>query len=232
MLRDKSADLRAELEVAQLAMLKEPHEAVRVLTKNFAMGGKKPAVAGNETIEFLAVFFAEGEKRADAVFGTRILLELEGFHQRGRVLIDVAGVAVVVPHERLGAAQDVALRVVESGGDDALKLKRELIGGFAAMVVEFVADAVDEVEGGLKLTKGSGREQLAFDKILEPAAAAFHARNPLDALVIAQSAAAFLHIWLLQENRVRVLFMSAAHVLAAQFEKGLLALVDAFFGEA
>ena len=122
------------------------------------MGGKKPAVAGNETIEFLAAFFAEGEELANAGIRARILFELEGLHQRSRVLIDVAGVAVVIPHEGLGDAQDVALRVVVSGGDDALKLKRELIGGFAAVVVQLVANAVDEVVGGLEFAECGGGE--------------------------------------------------------------------------
>ena len=61
-LRDEAADLRAELEVAKLAMLEEPHEPVRVLAENFAMGGEKAAIAGDEAVEFLAAFFAEGEE--------------------------------------------------------------------------------------------------------------------------------------------------------------------------
>ena len=148
------------------------------------------------------------------------------------MLIDVAGVAVVIPHECLGAAQDVALRVVEGGGDDALELEGELIGGFAAVVVQLVANAVDEVVCGFEFAECGDGEQLAFDEVLETTAAALHAGDPLDALVIAQAAAAFLHIRFLQEDRVRVFFMSAAHVLAAQFEESRLAFVDAFLGEA
>ena len=152
-LRDEAADLRAELEVAKLAMLEEPHESMRVLAENFAMGGEKSAIAGDEAVEFFSAFFAEGEERANAGIRARILFELEGLHQRGRVLVDVAGVAVVIPHEGLGATQDVALRVVEGGSDDALELEGELIGGFAAVVVQLVANAMDEVEGGLELAE-------------------------------------------------------------------------------
>ena len=136
-------------------------------------GGKQAAVAGDEAVEFLAAFFAEGEERADAGFGAGILLDLERLHQRGGVLIEVAGVAVVIPHEGLGAAQDVALRVVEGGGDHALELERELVGGLVGVVVELVADAVEEIVGFLDLLVGGGGEEFVFDEVFEIARCRF-----------------------------------------------------------
>ena len=144
----------------------------------------------------------------------------------------MAGVAVIIAHERLGAAQDVALRIIEGGGDDALQLERELVGALAGVVVELVADAVEEIVGFLDFLAGGGGEEFSFDEILEVGAAGFHPCDPLDAVIIPHAAAAFLDVGFLQENGAGILFMAAAEVLAAEFEEGVLALVDALLGEA
>ncbi len=166
------------------------------------------------------------------MLGLRILFDLEGFHQRGGVLIDMARVAVIIAHEGLGAAQDVALRIGEGGGHHALELEGELVGALVGVVVEFVADAVEEIVGFLDFAARGGGEQLAFDEVLESGAAAFDPGDPLDAVIVAHAAAAFLDVGFLQENGVGIFLMAAAQVLAAEFEKGRLSLVDAFLGEA
>ena len=59
---DEAADLRAEFEVAKLAVLEEPHESMWILAENVTVGGEESAVAGDEAVEFFAAFFAKGKE--------------------------------------------------------------------------------------------------------------------------------------------------------------------------
>ena len=61
--------------------------------------------AGGEAVELLDLLPPAHEERGDAFPGLSPHLDLERFHQAEAVLIDGAGVAVVVAHERLGAAE-------------------------------------------------------------------------------------------------------------------------------
>jgi hypothetical protein len=83
------------------------------------------------------------------------------------VPVEVAGVAVVVPHERLGAAQDAALRVFKSGGDDALELEREDVRSLARVIMELVADVHEEVVCLADFLKSVVRDEPVIDKFLE-----------------------------------------------------------------
>ena len=229
---DETADLRAEFQVADLAVLEEPHQTVGIVFENIGVGGEQASVPGDEPVEFLAVFFAECQERADAGFGAGFLLDLEGLHQGGGVLIDVARVAVVVAHERLGAAQDVALRVVEGGGDDSLQLEGELVGGLARVVVELVADAVEEIVGFLDFLESGGGEKFFLHEILKSRAAGFDAGDPLDVMIVAHAATALLDVGLLEENGAGVFLVAAPEVFPAKVEKGGLPLANALLGEA
>ena len=139
--------------------------------------------------------------------------------------------AVVVPHEGLGLAQDAALRVAEFGGDHALKPERELVVFAAGLVVEFVADAVEEIVGGFDVAQRGGGEQSVIDQLAQVGAAAFHPGDPADVVVVAHPAAAFFHVRFLEEDGLGKFLVSAAQVLAAEFEKGRLALGEAVLVE-
>lgn len=101
---DEAADLWAEFEVAELAVLEEAEKSRWIVFENIWAGGKQESVASDEAVEFFAAFFPEGKEGAEAVFRAVVLLDLESLHQGGGVAVEVAGVAVVVAHEGLGAA--------------------------------------------------------------------------------------------------------------------------------
>jgi len=150
------ANGRAQVQAAELAMLEQPHHPAGILLENVGVGGINPSFPGDEAIEFLALFLAECQERSDAGVSLVFLLDLEALHQRAGMLIDIAGVPVVVPHEGLGAAEDAFLGIGESGGDDALQLESELVGGLVRMIVQLVADAVEEIVGFLEFAVGGG----------------------------------------------------------------------------
>ena len=77
---DEAADLRAEFEVAELAVLEEAEEARRIVLEDVGIGGEEHSVTGDEAVEFLAAFFSESEEGAEAVFRAVILFDLESFH--------------------------------------------------------------------------------------------------------------------------------------------------------
>ena len=147
-------------------MLEHPHHAVRILGENFRVRGIDPAFARDEAVELLALLFPKREERTQARFLARFLLDLESFHQRGRVPVEVARVAVVIPHEGLGRPQDALLRIGESGGDHALELERELVRGLAGVIVQLVADAVEEIVSRLDFAMGARGNEFRIDELL------------------------------------------------------------------
>ena len=100
-----------------------------VVLENILVGGIDPPVPRDEAVELLTAFFPKSKEGAEACFRDLVLLDLEGLHQGIRVAVEVAGVAVVVPHEGLRSAEYAALRVFESGGDDSLELEGEDVRG-------------------------------------------------------------------------------------------------------
>jgi len=90
----------------------------------------------------------------------------------------MAGVAIIIPHERLHPAEDVTLGVFEGGGDDALELEGELIGRFPGVIVKLVADAVDEIISGLDFIAGVRGDDAVLDEGCQVGAAAFDPCHP------------------------------------------------------
>ena len=145
--------------------------------------------------------------------------------------VDRARVAVVIAHECLAAAQDGFLWVVEVGGDNTLESEGEDVTTASAFVVEFVADAVQEVVSSDELAAGAFGDDFSIDEFLEGGEAAFDTCDPEDILVIAQAAAAFLDLRLLKEDGMGVFVVALAQVLAPELEKGLLTFADALLVE-
>jgi len=79
------------------------------------------------------------------------VLEFEDFENGFGVVVNVAGVGVVVAHEGFDAAEDGFFRVVELIGEDALEAEGEDVVPFV-VVVEGVANPVEEIEGVLEFT--------------------------------------------------------------------------------
>lgn len=147
-------------------------------------------------------------------------------------MIEVPGVAVVVAHEGLGAAEDGALGVAELGGDDALEAEGELIAGAAGLVVEFVTDVVEEVVGVFDFAVGGGGEEACFDEFAEVGATAFDVGDPEEVMVVAEAAAALLDVGFLEEDGAGVFLVAVAEVLAAEFEERFLVFLEAVAEEA
>lgn len=161
---DESSHLRRESEIAQLAMLEQAHHAVRIVFENFLVFRIDPAVASDEAIELLAFFSAEGEEGTQPALGNRVLLDLEGFHDRVGVIVEVASLAVIVPHERFRAAENAAIRIIECGGDDALELEGKNVRGFACMIVKLVSHTHEKVVGLLDFTESAPRDDAILRK--------------------------------------------------------------------
>ncbi len=228
---DEAAHLWGEAEVAELGVLEEAHEAVGVFLEDVLVGGVDAAAACDEVVEFLAFFSTEGEEGCEAGFGDGFLLDLEGFHDGVGMAVEVAGVAVVVAHEGLGAAEHVFFRVAEGGGDDALEEEGEDVRGFSGVIVEFVADAEEEVVGFFDFAEGVGGDDAFVGEFAEVVGAGFDACDPEDVLVVAEAAAGFFYVGFLEEDGVGGFFVSCGEVLAACFEEGVVAFSEAVFVE-
>jgi hypothetical protein len=210
---DEAAHLWGEAEVAELGVLEEAHDAVGVLFEDVLVGGVDSAAAGDEVIEFLAFFPAEGEVGCQAGFGDGFLLDLEGFHDGVCVAVEVAGVAVVVAHEGFRAAEDVFFGVTEGGCDDALEEEGEDVGGFSGVVVEFVAYAEEEVVCFFDFAKCVCGDDAFFCEFAEIVGSGFDASDPEDVLVVAEAAAGFFDVWFLEEDGVGGFFVTGGEVL-------------------
>ena len=119
-----------------LAMEEEAEEAAGILVKNRLVLRREPAVLRRESVEFLDFALpGEGNPRTQPGGFQDICFDLRDLEYAGGVLVNVAGAEIVVPHERLNAAELGAVPVIESLHDDALEAQGEDVGGFPGMVV-------------------------------------------------------------------------------------------------
>ena len=63
---DLLADRRREFQVAQLAMLKQTHQAIRIADEAIGRIGVNAAIARGEAIELFDLFLAKRQERAEA----------------------------------------------------------------------------------------------------------------------------------------------------------------------
>lgn len=130
---------------------------------------------------------SEGEAGAESVAEGFGVLEFEDFEDRLGVVVDGAGVGIVVAHEGFDAAEDGFLGVSEFVGKDALEAEGEDVVPFI-VVIEGVADAVEEVEGVLEFLAGGAGEDAFVDEIVERAGVEFGIGEPLEVVEIAEGA--------------------------------------------
>ena len=224
---DQFSHRRREFQRSHLAMLEQPHQAVGVAREHIVGQRVDAPVARRESVELLNFALAEREKRTKSRRGRLFLLNLVNFHQRRGVLPQVPGVRVVVAHERLGATQDALLRIIERGGNEALKAQGEDVVLLAGFVVEFVSDAMKKIVGVGDFPVGCRGQALFLDQILEVGDAAFHPGYPHDVVIVAQTAAGFLDVRFLKKRGFPVSVVPGALVLTSQFEKFLLLFSNA-----
>ena len=153
----------------------------------------------------------------------------------------VARVAVVVAHELLAPSNHGLLGIPQLGADESLEAQGEDVARPSLLtVVELVADSQKKLEGILDRLESHPREPPFLDELLELARLAQNPEHPDQVVVVAQAAAALLHVRLLQMNRVSVFPVPVADIdgalpevgffLTAQavVEKGLLEAIEQF----
>lgn len=119
---DQLAQGRRGTEVVFLTVEKEAEQASGILGKDLVVLRIEASVLGAEAVEFLDLgFLPKGNPRRQAEGAENVGFDLSDFKDAGGVLVDVAGVKVVVPHERFNPAQLRFMWIIEGFSDDALK---------------------------------------------------------------------------------------------------------------
>lgn len=141
--------------------------------------------------------------------------------------VEMADFAVVVAHEPFDATGEGTVVVAEVMGDGGLEGAGEDIVFAGLLVVEFVADAEEEVVGAFELPPGGAVEEFASDEIAEVGDVEPDGGHPTEVLVVAESAAAALHIGF--EEAVAVAPLGAAFLLILEpfLDVGLFASFQA-----
>ncbi len=165
----------------------------------------------------------------------------EAVRERIAERVKQRGVPVVIPHERLHPAQDGAVLVAEAAGDHPLEAQREDVPGALLLVMQFRPDTEEEIVGAVELLALGSGEELLIDEGLSIGEPALDLADPEQILVIAQTAAAVLHVRFLERNGTarlvvpvalighapgEILLLVAAHTLAIE---GLLEFVKKGF---
>ena len=147
------------------------------------------------------------------------------------MVVYVAGVGVVVPHEGFDTPQNGLFRVAEFISQNPLETEGQDVVSLV-MIVERIADPVEKVEGVLEFASRQSAEDAARDEFGHRAGSGLGVDNPFEIMVVAQGAGAFLDIGFLKKDGMRPLGVASSDVEAPFFEEGFLVLFDAGFPEA
>src|SRR5690606_28254256 len=230
---EEPANLRAGAQAAALGVEEEAHHPRRLLLEDAFVLRIDQSSLGIEAVEGFHRIMLTGEELEDGnalgvIAGD---LELKGLHQGGAVLVKVAGVAVVIPHEGLAAPQNILSGEVELGGHHALEAQGENVAGSALLaIVQLVADAEEKVKGFLDFGVGNAGESSLLEQVAQVARLSQHPEDPNEVVVVSQAAAAFLDVGLLQVGCVAVALVARPDV-AASFRQVALLMAPNAMGE-
>ena len=174
-----------------------------------AEGSFHLAVFQDEAVDFLAMGGVEGK---EGPFGLRFAAAAKPVAEGVAEIEEERRVLVVIPHEGFHPAQDGPVLVAETVGDLSLQAQGQDIAGTLLQVMEFGADAQQEVVGAVELLAFGRRQQLRVDKSLGAGQPPFHFPDPDQVLIIAQAAASAFDVGFLEKRRVARLFVPVALV--------------------
>ena len=117
----------------------------------------------------------------------------------------MAHMEIEIPHEGLDAADWRAVGVAEVVGQARLQRARQDLGWAIGLVVQFVADAEQEIVGLRQLPLLLAADQSAMLEFGQGAGAILEVRHPQKILIIAEAAAPVLDVGLEHRSRVAVL---------------------------
>ena len=131
---DRVAQLGAEIELPDLGMMECANEPVGIIGKGIARFFVKLSSARDEAVEFFDFRTKDPEK--PRFFRDRV----HPLYHKFRDQMDIAGLAVIFPHEGLNPMQDVPLGKIEPGCDPPLELKGQAVHRPAGQILHFGAD--------------------------------------------------------------------------------------------
>ena len=230
---DEIFELGAEIEMMFLRELEGAHQQLRLVLEDVVVLRMELPAATNEfaEIRLVRLWRAEGSGRANA----RRSLRGTGCELLGDALghaEDVARVLVVIAHQRFAAELRRAMRIVQPFRDLLLEVQMQHIGRAAAGVVQVGAHAQQEIVGRFDAALVGFAQPVFADELIGRQRAFLEERDPEQVLVIAQSAAAALHVRLLHVNAVAVLRVARGLVVHPQRDVLALETTDALRAEA
>ncbi len=192
-----------------LGQEKDPRKPQRLVGERVRGERFQLAVFQDEAVDFLAMGGAKGK---EGPFGPFFSAAAEPVAEGVAKIEQERRALVVIPHEGLHPAKDGPVLVAETVGDLSLQPQGEHIAGPLLQVMEFSADAQQEVVGAVELLAFGRRQQLRVDKGLGAVQPALHFPDPDQVLIIAQAAATVLDVGFLEKRRVAGLFVPVALV--------------------
>ena len=208
-----------------LGQKKDPHEPQRFVAEDASRweASSSPFSRTKPSISSRCVAL----ERKEGPFGLRLAAAAKPVAERVAEIVEQRRVLVVVAHERLHPAQDRAVLVAETVRDLPLQPQRQDVAGTLLQVMQLGADAQQEIVGAVELLALGRRQQLRIDESLRVGQPPLHFSDPDQVLVIAQAAAAVLHIRFLEKRRVARLFVPVALVAHAPGQVFLFMAVQA-----
>ncbi len=196
---DAQGELGRELHVVQLGQVEGLHQTDRLGTEEVGALDLDLPVLDDEAVDLPGPGTPqEGPARL------RLLRPGQPLRQGVADQVELAGVPVVLPHHRLGPAQDVRLGIFQAVGHLPLQLQGEDVVAPLAQGVHLGPHVEDVVVGRLDLLALARLEELLLLEARRGADAVLHLGDPEQVLVVAQAAAAVLHVRLLDEDGVAV----------------------------
>ena len=203
-----------------LAVEKQTEEAFRILTEHLFGCRKETTILGEKSIEFFAGRSAqEGDSKREferTEYGSLNLCDLE---DAGRMLVNISGVEVVVPHKSFNPAKLGFMAVVELFCDDPLKTESEDISALACMIVEAITDAVKKIESFLELSTGVYAQDATALEFVKIASIKERVGDPDQVVKIPHASRTFLQVGLLEKHSRREFVVTSLDVSFSLLKK-------------
>ena len=134
-------------QVMFLTMQKEAEESSWFFGKDVIVFGEEASIRGREPVKFLDPrLSAEWNPGGQAKGPEDRSFNFCDLEDTGGMLVNVAGMEVIVPHECFDTAQLGLVPVSEGLGDHPLESESENVSGLFGVIVQAVACAMEEVE--------------------------------------------------------------------------------------
>ena len=199
-----------EGEVAQLGVLEQPHQPLRVLGENAGRLGVEQTVLGEKSVEVLGPRSPRGEESEKPGRGRGRI------HRRGHLgqgclgdALDVAGVLVILAHEGFHPLEHVLLGISQPGGDLALQKKRQGVDRALVDEMHLGAHTEEKIIGLLEQAPVALGQDFFLHQLGRGVGPAMKGSDPDQVLIVPQAAGSMLD--------VRLLHRGDASVLAVEF---------------